>query len=144
MAPPALPEESPMKTLKAYLALGMLGASLLSVAQASADPLMGSRGWQPRQEASRASIAALILQKEQAEDPATSYAGAVFTCGGGSGTSTSTATANNNCTIIVDSNGNLIDADQTSDGDQTADSDTTTTATGLTEESMSDILESLQ
>ncbi|MDQ2632474.1 MAG: hypothetical protein M3Y43_03965 [Pseudomonadota bacterium] len=133
-----------MKTLKAYLALGMLGASLLSLAPASADPLMGSRGWQPRQESSRASIAALMMQKEQADNQAPSYAGAVFTCGGGSGTSTSTATANNNCTIVVDSHGNIIDADQISDGDQTADSDTTTTANGLTEESMSDILETLQ
>ncbi len=133
-----------MKTPKAYIVLGILGASLLSLASASADPLMGSRGWQPRQESSRASIAALMMQREQAENPATSYAGAVFTCGGGSGTSTSTATANNNCTIVVDSDGNIIDADQTSDGDQTADSDTTTTANGVTEESMSDILESLQ
>src|SRR5690606_5494058 len=100
--------------------------------------------WQPRQESSRASIAALMMQKEQADNQAPSYAGAVFTCGGGSGTSTSTATANNNCTIVVDSHGNIIDADQISDGDQTADSDTTTTANGLTEESMSDILDTLQ
>lgn len=133
-----------MKTLNACLTLAALGASLLSVAPASADPLMGSRGWQPRQESSRASIAALMMQRDALNNPATSYAGAVFTCGGGTGTSTSTATANNNCTIVVDSDGNIIDADQTSDGDQTADSDTTTTENGVTGDSMSDILESLQ
>lgn len=134
-----------MKTFWNYFGGCVLTASLSFAGTAAmADPLMGSRAWQPRQEANRASIAALMMQREQMRNPATSYAGAVFTCGGGTGTSTSSATANSNCAIIVDSDGNVLGSNQTSDGDQTATSDTTTTANGASEDSMSAILESMQ
>ncbi len=137
-----------MTTLKIYVGIcvgvGSLAIGLLFAAPAFSDPLMGNRGWQPRQESSRASIAALMLQKRQLDNPATSYAGAVFTCGGGSGSATSTATANNNCTIVVDSDGVAVGTDQDSTGDQTAHSDATVTTNGVTESSLSDILDGMR
>ena len=125
-------------------ALGALSGILLLTIPALADPLMGNRGWQPRQESTRGSIAALMLQNRSLNNQVPSYAGALFTCGGPSGgPSTSTSTANSNCTIVVDSHGNFIGSDQTNNGNQTADSDSTVTTNGLTETSLSSILESM-
>ncbi|WP_281978053.1 hypothetical protein [Pseudorhizobium flavum] len=150
-----------MKKRLNALAVFALGITL--AATASADPLMGNSGWKPKPNANRASIASLMLQREQMRNPPDSYAGAVFTCGGpgggGSGggvgdgnggtggnagnSTTSTATANNSCVIVTGSKGTVVDPDQISDGDQTSrsDSDVVTSNGGG---SLSAVLESMQ
>jgi len=136
-----------------------LGFALLAP-QASAEVLMGSKGWSPPQNANRAAIASLMMQHEQMRNPLPNYAGAIFTCGGsggggsggtggtgggsggaGGGTTSSSATGNNNCVIVVGSKGTVVDVDQVSDGNQSANSqsDATTSA-----ESLSNILEHMQ
>ena len=52
--------------------------------------------------------------------------------------------ANYTCIIINNSDGAIVDADQISSGNQTSTSQTTTTTNGVTETSLSDILEGLQ
>ena len=131
-----------MKTIRT--SLGVLSGMLLLTAPGFTDPLMGNRGWQPRQESTRGSIPALMLQRRSLDQQVPSYAGALFTCGGPSGgTSTSTSTANSNCTIVVDSHGNIIGSDQTNNGNQSANSDAEVTTNGVTENSLSEILGSM-
>ncbi|WP_209337408.1 hypothetical protein [Tianweitania sediminis] len=125
----------------------------------SADPF--SSGWKPKPNANRASIASLMLQKEQMRNKVPSYAGAIFTCGGsggggrggdgaagasagpGGGSATGTATANNNCSIVVDSKGTVLTSDQVSDGDQSSNVNTGR-ASSHGAESLSSILESME
>jgi hypothetical protein len=120
------------------IVFGTICASVFLAGPTFADPLMGNAGWQPRQEASRASIAALMDSHAKA-DAAGGYAGTSFGCGGGG---TATSTGNYTC-IIINGSTAAIDTDQDSTGNQTSNTNTTATANGVTNESLSSILEGL-
>lgn len=149
--------------MKHYLKSVIVSIGVVLAATASADPLMGNSGWKPKPNANRASIASLMLQREQMRNPPDSYAGAVFTCGGpggggsggavgdgnggtagsGGNATTSTATANHSCVIVTGSSGTVVDPDQISDGNQTSSSDSQVAVTNGGS-SLSSVLESMQ
>ena len=134
-----------MTRVTSILRLSFLGAALLcapaifSFANAG-EVLMGKQPWGFSQSTSRASIAALQMQHDGLSGGGAG-SGSAFACGGGG---TATATANYTCIIINGSKGAIVNADQDSTGDQTADTDTQTTANGVPQESLSDVLESMQ
>ena len=127
---------------KLAIVAGLLGAGLLSVMTATPaaaqGALMGNSPWGFSQEASRASIAALI--ETQKNTTGTTASGTVNgvgygnACGGGG---TAAATANYTCIILNDSYAEIV-AGQDSLGDQTADTKTDNGGTALSE-----VLESL-
>jgi len=127
-----------MITSRMSVVFGTICAAVFLAGPSFADPLMGNAGWQPRQEASRASIAALMDSHAKA-DAAAGYAGTSFGCGGGG---TATSTGNYTC-IIINGSTAAIDTDQDSTGNQTSNTNTTATANGVTNESLSSILEGL-
>lgn len=94
------------------------------------DPLMGKSPWSFSYQ-NRAAIAVAI---KNVEDPGSGAGGAgTIVCGGTSGASGegsngsgASATANSSCIIINNSDGAVVNNDQTSDGDQTANSQSST------------------
>ena len=132
-----------MTRLSSILRLSLLGGAMLcapaifSFAHAG-EVLMGKQPWGFSQTTSRASIAALQMQHDGASGGG---GGSAFACGGGG---TATSTANYTCIIINNSDGTIVDADQDSTGDQTSNTNTQTTANGVPQQSLSDVLESLQ
>ncbi len=123
--------------------IGLLPAVLSTAAHA--DTLMGKRPWGFRQEVSRASIAALMMQREQQQSNglgAYGYGGSnIYSCGGGG---TATATANYTCINVGKGATAIINALQENNGNQTATASSEVTANGVSEGSMSEALEAMQ
>lgn len=125
-----------MRALRPAL-VGLLGLPVLLVQPALAeDPLMGKSPWSFSYQ-NRAAIAVAI---KNMEDPGSASGGAgTIVCGGTSGASGegsngsgASATANSSCIIINNSDGAVVNNDQTSDGDQTATSESSTaSSTGV-------------
>lgn len=122
---------------KSAIVAGLLGAGLLGVVTAgpaaAQGVLMGNSPWGFAQEASRASIAALIESQKTGSGASASGtvngAGYGNACGGGG---TAAATGNYTCIILNDSYAQ-ISAGQDSMGNQVADSNTDTGGSTLSE-----------
>jgi hypothetical protein len=124
------------------LFLGEFCAAIFAVVlpAAASESLMGNRPWGFSQQTSRASIAALMMQHDGQSGSGGAATGGGNACGGGG---TATATANYTCIILNNSDAD-IHTGQTSDGDQDANAVTSVTSHSNDEDSLSDILESLQ
>ena len=112
------------------VSLLLLGYLVLLAQPALAeDPLMGKSPWSFSYQ-NRAAIAVAI---KNVEDPGSGGGAGTIVCGGTSGASGAgsngsgaSATANSSCIIINNSDGAVVNNDQTSDGDQTATSESST------------------
>jgi hypothetical protein len=122
----------------------VLGFSAMATA-ASAEELMGSAPWGFKQQ-NRAGIAAMMVQKESGTLDGSGSSGSAAlaagtSCGGSAGNAS--ATGNYTCIILGDGTTASITALQEALGNQSSSSESQTSANGVAQEELSDVLESL-
>lgn len=131
-----------MTTKIGFGALIPAGAAVFLSFAASADPLGGKEPWNFTP-VNRASMAVVIKNVEDGKGASgDGGSGTTIVCGGNNGSggtggtgSAASATANNNCVIISNSDGAVVNVDQDSEGDQTASSGSNSNSTSNTHNS---------
>lgn len=129
--------------------LSVLGGALMGSAPARADdPLMGKSPWN-FDPVNRAAMAVAIKQVEDGSDGGSGN-GVTVVCGGTSGATGSgstgagsSAAGNNNCVVVSNSDGAIVDVDQHSNGNQTAGSTANSTSNNSSSSSAADDVASI-